>query len=103
TGTSAGRSLDATARAPFLACGLAPLYTPAVQSSMALPVRGGRGAAVWVVAVVSLSALVIAVLRPLAGARHPPPVETQLDIPPFPSDLTGPLSFGFRSLVADMM
>jgi len=33
----------------------------------------------------------------------PPAVETQLEVPPFPADLTGPFSFGFRSVVADVM
>lgn len=43
-----------------------------------------------------------AALRPRASALHPPPIETQLDIPPFPSDVLGPFSFGFRSAVADV-
>lgn len=44
-----------------------------------------------------------AALRPRASALHPPPIETQLDIPPIPSDVLGPFSFGFRSAVADVM
>jgi hypothetical protein len=47
--------------------------------------------------------LAVAALRPLAEARHPPIIETQLDVPPFPAELTGPFSFGFGSLVADAM
>ena len=35
--------------------------------------------------------------------RAPPAVETQIEVPPFPAELTGPFSFGFRSLVADAM
>jgi len=45
----------------------------------------------------------IALLRPRAERLHPPEVETQLDVPPFPADLSGPFSFGFRSLVSDAM
>jgi hypothetical protein len=45
----------------------------------------------------------MALLRPRAERLHPPAVETELDVPPFPSDLSGPFSFGFRSLVADVM
>jgi hypothetical protein len=44
-----------------------------------------------------------AALRPKASALRPPPVETQLDIPPVPSDVLGPFSFGFRSVLSDVM
>ncbi len=44
-----------------------------------------------------------AALRPRASALRPPPVETQLDIPPVPADVLGPFSFGFRSVLADVM
>lgn len=66
-------------------------------------VRGSHFTALSLAAAFCLAGLVIGVLRPLAAARHPPPVETELDIPPFPSELTGPLSFGFRSVLADVM
>lgn len=42
-------------------------------------------------------------LRTVAMRRAPPAVETQLEIPPFPSELSGPFSFGFRSVLADAM
>jgi hypothetical protein len=44
-----------------------------------------------------------AALRPRATALRPAPVETQLDIPPLPVDVLGPFSFGFRSVVSDVM
>jgi hypothetical protein len=44
-----------------------------------------------------------AALRPRASALHPPPIETQLDIPPIPSDVLAPFSFGFRTALADVM
>jgi hypothetical protein len=50
-----------------------------------------------------VAAAAVALLRPRAERLHPPPIETQLDVPPFPSDLSGPFSFGFRSLVSDAM
>jgi hypothetical protein len=39
----------------------------------------------------------------MAAALRPPVIETQLDIPPIPSDVLGPFAFGFRSAVADIM
>jgi hypothetical protein len=65
--------------------------------------RQGSATALWLAAAFCLAGLVIASLRPIATARHPAPVETELDIPAFPSEVTGPLSFGFRSLIADAM
>src|SRR5512140_3096091 len=44
-----------------------------------------------------------ATLRPRATALRPPPVETQLDIPPVPPDVLGPFSCGFLSAMADIM
>src|SRR3954452_23687657 len=44
-----------------------------------------------------------AALLPRASALRPPPVETQLDIPPVPADVLGPFSFGFRSAMADVL
>ena len=41
-------------------------------------------------------------LRTRAAERHPPPVETILDVPPFPAEVSGPFSFGLRSVVADL-
>src|SRR3954468_15478720 len=66
----------------------------------ALPLRRNG-----VVAFVLLAAFVAAAatLRPRATALRPPPVETQLDIPPVPADVLGPFSFGFRSAMADLM
>jgi len=49
------------------------------------------------------SAVAAASLRAAAIRVRPPPVETQLEIPAFPAELTGPFSFGFRSLLADAM
>jgi len=45
----------------------------------------------------------VALARSAANRAHPPPVETQLEIPPFPAELTQPFSFGFSSLVSDAM
>jgi hypothetical protein len=50
-----------------------------------------------------VAAAAIAVLRPRAERLHPPAIETQLDVPPFPAELSGPFSFGFSSLVSDVM
>jgi hypothetical protein len=43
-----------------------------------------------------------AALRPVALRLHPPDVETQLDVPPFPAEVSGPFSFGMRSVLADV-
>jgi len=66
-----------------------------VERSLALPI---------VLAVV-LSGLAAAAasLRSRADRLRPPAVETQLEVPPFPSDLAQPFSFGFSSLLADAM
>jgi hypothetical protein len=45
----------------------------------------------------------VTALRPKASALHPASIESQLDIPPIPSDVLAPFSFGFRSAVADVM
>jgi hypothetical protein len=42
-------------------------------------------------------------LRARADRLRPPAVETQLEVPPFPSELTQPFSFGFSSVLADAM
>jgi len=42
-------------------------------------------------------------LRWRAERFRAPSLEVQLDIPPFPAEVARPLSFGFRSLVADLM
>jgi hypothetical protein len=47
-------------------------------------------------------ALPAAALRQKALQLHPPPVETQLDVPRFPAEVSGPFSFGMRSVVADV-
>jgi hypothetical protein len=61
--------------------------------------RNGAIAFALLIAFVALAAA----LRPRASALHPPAIESQLDIPPIPSDVLGPFSFGFRSAVADVM
>jgi hypothetical protein len=50
-----------------------------------------------------VAAAAVALLRPRAERLHPPAIDTQLDIPPFPAELSGPFSFGFSSLVSDVM
>jgi len=66
-----------------------------VERSVALPVA----------AVVTLCALAAASagLRSRADRLRPPAVETQLEVPPFPAELTQPFSFGFSSVLADAM
>jgi len=58
-----------------------------------------------VVLVVVLCALAAAAtgLRLRAERLRPPAVEAQLEVPPFPAEITRPFSFGFSSLVADAM
>jgi hypothetical protein len=51
---------------------------------------------------VAALALAAAALRPKALQLHPLPVETQLDVPPFPAEVSGPFSFGMRSVLADV-
>jgi len=60
-----------------------------------------NGAATFALLAVFVAAA--AALRPRAAALRPPPVETQLDIPPVPSDVLGPFSFGFRAVLSDVM
>jgi hypothetical protein len=43
-----------------------------------------------------------AAIRVPAQAAHPPPVETVLDVPPFPAEVADPFSFGLRSVIADV-
>jgi hypothetical protein len=62
-----------------------------------------RAQTVVVTTLVCLFAAATAALRPGATRLHPPSVETQLDVPPFPAEITGPFSFGFRSLLSDAM
>ena len=47
-------------------------------------------------------AAAISYLRPRATQLHAPTEAAQFDIPAFPSSISGPFSFGFRSLLADM-
>jgi len=61
-----------------------------------------RTGAIWLTVFVALCALILS-SRKEAMRFHPPAIETQLDIPPFPSEIMIPFSFGFRSVVADVM
>lgn len=65
--------------------------------------RALRGSGVATFALLAAFVAAAAILRPRATALRPPPVETQLDTPPVPADVLGPFSFGFRSVVADVM
>jgi hypothetical protein len=64
-----------------------------------------RSLARTIVVVLLLCALGAAAgsLRSRADRVRPPAVETQVDVPAFPTELTQPFSFGFRSLFADVL
>jgi len=67
-----------------------------VQRSFALSI-------LLVVVLFSALAAAAATFRFRADRLRPPAVETQLEIPPFPSELAQPFSFGFSSVFADAM
>jgi hypothetical protein len=48
------------------------------------------------------SAAAVGALRLQAAARRPPPIEGRFDVPPFPTEVARPFSFGLRALVADL-
>jgi hypothetical protein len=66
-----------------------------VERSLALPI-------VLVVVLCALAAAA-ASFRSRADRLRPPEVEAQLEVPPFPSELMQPFSFGFSSVLADVM
>ena len=47
-------------------------------------------------------AIVTAGLRVNADRTRPPLVESQIDVPPFPAEVSRPFSFGLRAVVADL-
>jgi hypothetical protein len=47
-------------------------------------------------------ALSAAGLRAVADQSRPPQLESQLDVPPFPAEVSRPFSFGLRAVVADL-
>ena len=49
-----------------------------------------------------LTALATQVLRDRADALRPPTAEQEVDVPPFPAEVSRPFSFGLRSVVADL-
>ena len=52
--------------------------------------------------VLCASALSAAGLRAAADRTRPPLVESLIDVPPFPSEVSRPFSFGLRAVVADL-
>jgi hypothetical protein len=65
--------------------------------SVSTPLRGSALAFAFALAIAAAGAL-----RVSARARGPAPVESELDIPPIPGDIARALTFGFRSLLADL-